>query len=89
MNYEEQLTDLIIREFPDFGTKRPQPDAPLLDKEGGPLDSLGVQLLMAGVEDHFDIEMLDEDISIETFRNIRSLAAVVQLRCPETNMSPS
>ena len=44
----------------------------------GLVDSLGVMLLISYVEEHFGIHVPPEDVTIEHFRSIRSIAEYVE-----------
>jgi acyl carrier protein len=44
------------------------------------LDSLGVAELVVALEQRFDVEFDDDDVSADTFETLGSLAAVVEAR---------
>ena len=50
---------------------------PLLEK-GLALDSIVVVELINQIEDNFDIEFSDSDLRVETFKNLISLADLIQ-----------
>ncbi len=57
------------------------PDAPLLE-EGLKLDSLAIVELITLVEDSFGIEFGENDLNMESFASLRSLAHVIAARVP-------
>jgi acyl carrier protein len=52
-------------------------DTPLLD---GVLDSLGLMQLVAFLEEEFDIEVQDEEVTVEHFRTIADIEDLVNSR---------
>jgi len=56
--------------------RRLDADSPLLGSLPE-LDSMAVVTLIGALEDHFDIEVADDDISASTFETLGSLAAFV------------
>jgi len=56
--------------------RRLDADSPLLGSLPE-LDSMAVVSLIGALEDHFDIEVADDDISASTFETLGSLAAFV------------
>jgi acyl carrier protein len=52
-------------------------DTPLLD---GILDSLGLMQLVAFLEEEFDIEVRDEEVTVEHFRTIADIDDLVNAR---------
>jgi acyl carrier protein len=50
-------------------------DAPLLD---GVLDSMALMRLVAFLEEEFDVELADEDITVENFKTVGNIARVVK-----------
>jgi acyl carrier protein len=56
--------------------RRLNADSPLLGSLPE-LDSMAVVSLIGALEDHFDIEVADDDISASTFETLGSLAAFV------------
>ncbi len=52
-------------------------DTPLLD---GILDSLGLMQLVAFLEEEFDIEVQDEEVTVEHFRTIADIDDLVNAR---------
>ena len=55
------------------------PEAPLLG-EGLNLDSLAIVELITVSEEHFGIEFGEDDLTIEAFANVRTLAGVIAAR---------
>jgi acyl carrier protein len=52
-------------------------DAPLLE---GVLDSMALMRLVAFLEEEFNIEIQDEDITAENFRSVSDIARLVEAR---------
>ena len=52
-------------------------ETPLLD---GVLDSLGLMQLVAFLEEEFDIEVQDEEVTVEHFRTISDIEGLVNSR---------
>jgi acyl carrier protein len=67
---EKQLRRLIEDEFLEGA---PLDEAILVEH----LDSLAVEQLVGFIEDEFDVEFDDEDIVLENFKSLGSLAALV------------
>ncbi|HLZ30741.1 MAG TPA: acyl carrier protein [Chloroflexota bacterium] len=76
---EHTLSGFIEREFA-YDRAQPQVSAeePLLDS--GLVDSVGVLKLAAFIEEHFQIEVQDEDLVPENFSNVRAVAAFVRAK---------
>jgi acyl carrier protein len=55
------------------------PDAPLLE-EGLGLDSLAIVELITLIEDKYGFEFGEDDLNMDAFANLRSLARVVAAR---------
>ena len=53
-------------------------NAKLIDTLG--LDSVRIVELIVGIEDEFGIAIADEDLSLELFENVTSLAAFIRTR---------
>jgi acyl carrier protein len=49
-----------------------------LFEEGLALDSVILVELISFIEKRFDIEMKDDELNMDTFKNLRSLAQVIQ-----------
>ena len=73
----EQLKLLVIEKL-DVNIRREQldPDAALL-AEGLNLDSLAIVELITLTEEHFGIEYGEDELNMETFACLRSLANVI------------
>ena len=73
----EQLKGLVAEKL-DVNIKREQidPDAGLL-AEGLNLDSLAIVELITLTEEHFGIEYGEDDLNMESFANLRSLARLI------------
>ena len=59
--------------------KRLDADTPLLST-GLNLDSTAVLELILKIEEEFSIEFLDEDLSVELFRTVGTLATVIETK---------
>ena len=55
------------------------PDAPLFG-DGSKLDSLAIVELIILSEEHFGIEFGEDDLTMEAFANLRTLAGVIAAR---------
>ena len=77
---EDTIEELkgIVAERLDMNIRRDQidPDAALLG-EGLNLDSLAIVELITLTEEHFGIEYGEDDLNMESFANLRSLANVI------------
>ncbi len=81
MNVQEVLTDYISREVvAKTGQPMPTLDEPLLDSEGGVIDSLNMWPLIVFIESHFGIQIEDTDIMQENFQTLRALAKFVETK---------
>jgi len=74
---QDKLSQFITEEFA-YERRQPHvaPEEPLLD--GGLVDSVGVLRLAAFIEEHFDIQVEDEDLIPENFQTVRAVAAFVR-----------
>jgi methoxymalonate biosynthesis acyl carrier protein len=70
--------DLLQRHFQATSGHRPRLDQDLF--ASGQLNSLHALQLVVFLEETFDIELEDEDLSRENFSTLRALEALVQLR---------
>lgn len=79
-NTIEQLKALVAGKL-DVNLKHEEirADAPLLD-EGLGLDSLAIVELITLIEEKFGFEFGEDDLNMEAFANLRSLAKVVDDR---------
>ncbi|HXJ42235.1 MAG TPA: phosphopantetheine-binding protein [Bryobacteraceae bacterium] len=76
----EQLRHLIAERLNlNIALENVAPDVQLLE-DGLRLDSLALVELITLVEEQFGIEFHENDFDIETFGNLRSLAAVIVAR---------
>lgn len=57
--------------------ERLEPTSPLLGSFRE-LDSVGVMSVVTAIEDHFDVEVDDSEISTEVFKTLGSLVAFVE-----------
>ena len=81
MNVQEVLTDYISREVvAKTGQPMPTLDQPLLDSQGGVIDSLNMWPLIVFIESHFGIQIEDTDIMQENFQTLRALAKCVETK---------
>ena len=82
-NTLETLTHLVADKL-DMNLKLEDidPDAPLLEA-GLTLDSLAIVELITLSEDTFGIEFGEDDLNMNTFANLRSLAGVIEGRRQE------
>jgi acyl carrier protein len=81
MNVHEVLTDYLSREVvAKNGRPLPTLDQPLLDSEGGVIDSMGMWPLIVFVESHFGIKVEDTDLFPENFRTLRALTKFIETK---------
>ena len=81
MNVQEVLTDYISKEVvAKTGQPMPTLDQPLLDSQGGVIDSLNMWPLIVFIESHFGIQIEDTDIMQENFQTLRALAKFVETK---------
>jgi acyl carrier protein len=81
MNVQEVLTEYISREVvAKTGQRMPTLDEPLLDSQGGVIDSLNMWPLIVFIESHFGIQIEDTDIMQENFQTLRALAKFVETK---------
>jgi acyl carrier protein len=66
------LLDYVKKELAVGSKRNIQMDDDLLS--AGIIDSLGVLQLVAFIEDQFNIQMPDEDVVLENFQSVNSLA---------------
>lgn len=79
MNVHDALTDYISREVvAKTGQPMPTLDQPLLDNQGGVIDSISMWPLIMFVESHFGVTVEDTDIMEENFRTLRTLTKFVE-----------
>ncbi len=56
-----------------------QPETPLVGNGIG-LDSMETLTVLTGIENHFSLEIPDEDFTVELFQNLTTLASYIQKR---------
>ena len=79
MNVQEVLTDYISKEVvAKTGQPMPTLDQPLLDSQGGVIDSLNMWPLIVFIESHFGIQIEDTDIMQENFQTLRALTKFIE-----------
>ena len=81
---EEKIKHILMTELeiePDI-VATCNPSTPLLGRGVG-LDSMETLTLVAGIEKEFDIEIKDDDLTVELFNSIRSLAEYVVQKITE------
>lgn len=81
MSVHEVLTDYISREvLAKNGQLLPTLDQPLLDSEGGVIDSLNLWPLIVFVESRFGIKVEDTDLMPENFQTLRALTKFIETK---------
>jgi len=86
MNVHDVLTDYISREVvAKTGQPMPTLDQPLLDYQGGVIDSLSMWPLIIFVESHFGIKVEDTDIMQENFKTLRALTKFIESKHSKLN----
>ena len=79
-NIIEELRHLIAEKLDrNITLEAIDPDAPLLG-EGLNLDSLAIVELITLSEENFGIEFGEDDLTMEAFANLRTLAGVIAAR---------
>ena len=78
MNVPEVLTDYVSQVVARNGQPLPTLDQPLLDSEGGVIDSMSLWPLIVFVEERFGIKIEDTDIMQENFRTLRTLTTFIE-----------
>lgn len=79
MNVEEVLTDYLSKEvLAKNGQPMPTLNQPLLDSNGGVIDSLNMWPLIVFVESHFGIKIEDTDLMPENFQTLRALTKFIE-----------
>ena len=84
MNVQEVLTDYIKDVVAKTGQPLPTLDQPLLDSEGGVIDSMSLWPLIVFVEERFGIEVEDTDIMQENFQTLRALTKFIESKHSES-----
>ncbi len=81
MNVQQALTDYINREIvAKHGEPMPTLDQPLLDSDGGVIDSLNMWPLIVFLESHFGINVNDTDLMRENFQSLRALTQFIETK---------
>ena len=81
MDVASRIRDFIRAELLfENSDERLENDTPLLD---GILDSLGLMQLVAFLEEEFDVEMDDEDITADHFRTVADIGRLVTQQIAE------
>ena len=70
------IREYVYEHFPAARDKAIGDEDPLL--ELGIVDSLGVLDIVAHLESEFDVTITDDELEVEDFRSIQSLAAFMQ-----------
>jgi len=84
MNVQEVLTDYISKEVvAKTGQPMPTLDQPLLDSQGGVIDSLNMWPLIVFIESHFGIKVEDSDLMQENFQTLRALVKFIESKHSE------
>jgi acyl carrier protein len=78
-NTEEQIAEFIESELLEGAAPGPDPLA------AGLLDSLSVEVLIAWLEDQFEISLNHRDVVAENFASVVALSAVVDAKRLETS----
>lgn len=73
------VKDYVSRELVDDGK-----DAVLKDEENllanGIMDSLGILKLVSFIEQQFDIQVPDEDVTVQNFRSLKDIASYLETK---------
>jgi len=80
MNVQEGLTQYISEVVAKTGQPMPTLDQPLLDSEGGVIDSMSMWPLILFIESRFGIAIEDTDIMQENFRTLRALIKFIETK---------
>jgi acyl carrier protein len=83
MNVQEVLTDYISELVAKTGQPMPTLDQPLLDSEGGVIDSMSLWPLIVFIEERFGIKVEDTDIMQENFQTLRALTKFIDSKHSE------
>jgi acyl carrier protein len=78
MNVQQALTEYISELAAKTGQAMPTLDQPLLDSEGGIIDSMSMWPLIVFIESRFGIVVEDTDIMQENFRTLRELIKFIE-----------
>jgi acyl carrier protein len=80
MNVHDVLTDYVREVVAKDGQPLPTLDQPLLDSEGGVIDSVNMWPLIVFVETRFGIKVEDTDIMRENFQTLRALIEFIETK---------
>ena len=83
MNVQEVLTDYMREVVAKSGQPLPTLDQPLLDSEGGVIDSMSLWPLIVFIEERFGVNVEDTDIMQENFRTLRALTQFIESKHSE------
>ncbi len=84
MNVRELLTDYLRNEVvAKSGQPMPTLDQPLLELEGGIIDSMSLWPLIVFLESRCGIEVQDTDLMEDNFQTLRSLLKFVERKHSE------
>jgi len=72
---EQEIRRFVIESFLFGNGENLNDDTPL---PGGVIDSQGVIELVAFVQEHFGIELQDEEVTIENFFSVKTTAALIE-----------
>ena len=82
MNVQEVLAEYIGELASKTGQPMPALDEPLLDSEGGVIDSMSMWPLIVFIESRFGITIEDTDVMQENFRTLRILINFIERKLP-------
>lgn len=74
----KDLAEFVMAEFGDGSSDSIEPEDDLMRQ--GLLDSFAVLRLVEFMEREFDVEIPDSDITVKNFRNLRSIANLLERR---------
>ena len=80
MNVHEVLTDYLREVVAKSGQPLPTLDQPLLESEGGVIDSMAMWPLVVFVESRFDIKVEDTELLQENFRTLGALIKFIETK---------
>ena len=80
MNVQEVLTEYVSEVVAKTGQPMPTLDQPLLDSEGGAIDSMSMWPLIVFVESRFGIAVEDTDLMPQNFRTLRALINFIETK---------
>ena len=78
---EKTITQLVLAAL-GKGAGNPKPDEPLLSTQAG-FDSFALLEFILRLEDAFNISIPDEDLDIEIFYSIETIASYIRVRMEE------